>query len=61
MAAIFQDVGQWAIGNVKAQDFANFQNWNRDARLTLYDRAELSEKLLFSKQFPKRPHLTSTG
>ena len=30
---------QMPIRNVKAQDFAHFQNWNRDARLILYNRA----------------------
>ena len=45
------------IGNIKGQNFAHFQNWNRDARLILYDRACLSEKLFFSKLFPKMPHL----
>ena len=48
------------IGNVKAKNSANFQNWNRDARLIPDDRAWLSEKLLFSKLFSKRPPLTST-
>ena len=38
-----------------------FQNWNRDARLILCDRAWLSEQLLFSKLFPKMPPLTCTG
>ena len=50
-----------SIGNVKGQNFAHFQNWYRDARLILYDRALLSEKLLFSKLFPKHTKLIYTG
>ena len=38
-----------------------FQHWNREVRLILYDRAWLSEKLLFSKLFPKMLYLTCRG
>ena len=36
-----------SIANVKASDFADFQNWNRDAKLILNDRVWLPEKHLF--------------
>ena len=50
-----------SIGDVKASDFADFQNWNRDAKLILYDRAWLPEKFLFNKLFSKMSHLTFTS
>ena len=44
------------IRDVKAEEFANFQNRNRETRLLSFDRAWSIEKQWFSKLFFRMPH-----